>query len=234
MIKVLGSGSKGNCYLVQAEGEKLLLECGLTKQEILKGLNFDLNGLFGCLITHEHKDHCKAINEVEKWTNTFASEGTYNAIGEGREYRRTVIKSHETFKVGGFTIVPFSTEHDCLEPLGFLIHHPAIGKILFATDTFYLKYKFKEVDHFLIECNHSRELIKEDDRNARLFKSHMSIEVLKDFLVNSDLTITKDITLIHLSNSNSNADLFKKEIEKLTGKTVYIAEKDLIIETKEA
>ncbi|EPY2295179.1 hypothetical protein ACXATC_002817 [Clostridium sporogenes] len=38
MIKVLASGSRGNCYIIQAGEEKLLLECGIDWRNILKGL----------------------------------------------------------------------------------------------------------------------------------------------------------------------------------------------------
>ncbi|MDS2204199.1 MBL fold metallo-hydrolase, partial [Clostridioides difficile] len=37
-IKVLGSSSKGNCYLLQLKNETLILECGVSYKEILKGL----------------------------------------------------------------------------------------------------------------------------------------------------------------------------------------------------
>ncbi|HEK4983654.1 TPA: MBL fold metallo-hydrolase, partial [Clostridioides difficile] len=61
MIKILGSSSRGNCYLLQLENETLILECGVSYKEILKGLDFSLENVVGCLVTHEHKDHSKAI-----------------------------------------------------------------------------------------------------------------------------------------------------------------------------
>ena len=63
-IKVLASGSSGNCYLLETEKETLIIECGIRYRDILKGLNFDLNKVVGCLISHEHGDHSKAINEI--------------------------------------------------------------------------------------------------------------------------------------------------------------------------
>lgn len=63
-IKVLASGSSGNCYLLETEKEILILECGIRYKDILKGLNFDLSKVVGCLVSHEHKDHCKAIDKI--------------------------------------------------------------------------------------------------------------------------------------------------------------------------
>jgi len=54
-IKVLGSSSRGNCYLLQANnGETLIIEAGISLKDIKKGLDFNLKGVVGCLITHEH------------------------------------------------------------------------------------------------------------------------------------------------------------------------------------
>ncbi|HEK4983663.1 TPA: MBL fold metallo-hydrolase, partial [Clostridioides difficile] len=60
-IKVLGSSSRGNCYLLQLKNETLILECGVSYKEILKGLDFNLKSVVGCLVTHEHKDHSKSL-----------------------------------------------------------------------------------------------------------------------------------------------------------------------------
>lgn len=54
-VKVLRSGSSGNCFILQAnDGETLIIECGVDFKEVKKELNFDIKGVVGCLITHEH------------------------------------------------------------------------------------------------------------------------------------------------------------------------------------
>ena len=53
-LKVLSSGSQGNCYLLSTENETLILDCGLPIMEIKKGLDFDLGGIKGVLVTHAH------------------------------------------------------------------------------------------------------------------------------------------------------------------------------------
>ena len=53
-LKVLGSGSAGNCYLLQNEKEILIIECGISYKKILQRLNFNLSSVVGCLISHEH------------------------------------------------------------------------------------------------------------------------------------------------------------------------------------
>ncbi|MDD7793670.1 MBL fold metallo-hydrolase [Clostridium sp. 'White wine YQ'] len=242
-LKVLGSGSSGNCYLLQNNEETLIIECGLQYKTILKGLDFNLSNVVGCLITHEHKDHSKAIRELLKdGIDVYTSLGTTRAILKECEaietyHRLHFIKSENQFKVGRFTVLPFSTKHDAVEPLGFLIQHEKLGKLLFITDSYYCEYKFKNINHILIECNYSQDILEENLDNEiihpvlrdRLIKSHFSLENVKEFLKANDLSVVNNVVLIHLSDSNSNAREFKSQIERLTGKPVYIANKGLEI-----
>lgn len=154
------------------------------------------------------------------------------------EDRRRVneIYNLNTFRVGNFTIKPFDCQHtnndgsEC-ENFGFIIEHKEIGKMVFATDTYYLKYKFNGIDHAFIEANYCEKDIQDiEPYRARIFKSHMSLETLKETLKAWDLKKTKDITLIHLSENNADENYMKEEIEKLTGIPVYIAKKGLVID----
>lgn len=241
LLKVLASGSKGNCYLLQSKDETLIIECGINYKGILKGLNFSLSNVVGCLVTHEHKDHSKALQELlRSGIDVYTSVGTARAIVKECEviethHRLNFVKSEEQFKTGNFTVVPFGAQHDAAEPLGFLIQHKDIGKLLFITDSYYCQYKFKGLNHILIECNYAGDILSDNivqglipiSLRNRLLKSHFSLNNVKEFLKFNDLSQVRDITLIHLSDGNSNAQQFKDEIEKLTGKPVYVAEKGL-------
>lgn len=243
-LKVLGSSSKGNCYLLEGKDETLILECGIRYKDILKGLDFNLKNVVGCLVTHEHKDHSKALQDLLKvGINVYTSMGTARAITKEfysieTHHRLKFIESEIQFKVGGFTILPFQTQHDAAEPLGFLIQHSELGKMVFATDTYYIQYKFNGLNHILTECNYENSILEENIKNGlipmslrnRLIKSHFSLENVKDFLKASDLKKVINIVLIHLSDSNSDPDIFKSEIENVTGKPVYIAKEGLEID----
>ncbi|GAA0083168.1 MBL fold metallo-hydrolase [Clostridium sp. CTA-6] len=235
-LKVLGSGSAGNCYLLQGENETLIIECGIKYKDILKGLNFNISNVVGCIISHEHKDHCKAMRDILKaGIDVYTSVGTARALADEcyieTYHRLNFIKSEKVFKAGEFTILPFKTQHDAAEPLGFLIYQKEIGNLLFITDSYYCEYKFQDVDHVLIECNYSNEILQEKELSKtlknRIIKSHFELENVKEFLKATDLKETKEIVLIHLSDGNSNTTQFQEEIEKLTGKPTYIADKGL-------
>ncbi|WP_339063594.1 MBL fold metallo-hydrolase [Tepidibacillus marianensis] len=230
-IKVLGSSSKGNCYLVDDGSTRLLLECGISYKEIQKGLNFQTSTIDGCLVSHEHGDHTKAAKEVMK-----ASIDIYTAMGTQEflnlsSHRIKTIQAMKQFTIGTWTILPFETQHDAAEPLGFLLQNQTGEKLLFATDTYYIKYKFSGLTHIMIEANYSIDILNENvatgrvptSMKKRLLKSHFSLEHVKDFLRANDLSKVKEIWLLHLSDTNSDADMFKREIMELTGKIVHVA-----------
>lgn len=230
-IKILGSSSKGNCYLLDDGSTKIMLECGVKFKEIQRGFNFSLTSVDACLITHEHGDHCKSVNEVLKsGVNTYLSKGTKEALNI-KHHRLKIVKSKETFQVGTWTILPFDVKHDVAEPLGFLLTSKHGGKVLFVTDTYYVPYRFKGLTHLLVECNYSLPILEANIElgitpkmmRKRLLKSHFSLENVKEFLKANDLSKVEEIYLLHLSDSNSNEEQFKEEVIKLTGKPVTIA-----------
>ena len=52
-VRVLASGSSGNCYFVNGD-TPLLIEAGITYKTIQQKLNWKISELAGVLISHEH------------------------------------------------------------------------------------------------------------------------------------------------------------------------------------
>lgn len=238
-LKVLASSSKGNCYILETPTGNLLFEAGIPWKEILKGLNYNISNVVGCLISHEHQDHSKAVYDVLKaGIDVWTSKGTANSLGIDRHYRLNIIKSRDQFKIGDFLVLAFDTEHDAKEPLGYLVQYmPTNDKILLLTDSFYCKYKFKDLNYICIECNYIKETLDENIENGyiseamkpRLLKSHFSLENVKQFLVVNDLSKCREIVLLHLSDINADSERMIREIEDLTGIRPKIADRGLEI-----
>lgn len=117
-LKVLGSSSSGNCYLIEANNhEKLVLDAGVNFKIVQKTLNFNFKGIEGVLITHEHMDHLKyAPNFALNGIDIYASKGTFEKLNlKGHRFKQ--IKALEQFEIGNFIILPFETQHDAVEPL---------------------------------------------------------------------------------------------------------------------
>jgi phosphoribosyl 1,2-cyclic phosphodiesterase len=55
-FRTLNSGSKGNCYLLESDnGECLVLEAGVKFSMVTKALNFKLNDIRACVVSHAHR-----------------------------------------------------------------------------------------------------------------------------------------------------------------------------------
>lgn len=51
-LKVLGSSSKGNGYVLECDNEVLIIELGVKFSEILKGIDYKWNKVVGALCSH--------------------------------------------------------------------------------------------------------------------------------------------------------------------------------------
>ncbi len=240
-LHVLSSGSKSNGYILYNDREALVIECGVPYIRCLKAIDFRRDKIVGALLTHEHGDHAKYVSQyLEAGIDVYASEGTIEGIKpfvRKRLVQPTIVRNQELFSAGGFKVLPFDTQHDCNEPFGFLIYHADMGQILFATDTYYLKYRFPNLSHIMMECNYETGIIEKNVSDGvippmvkeRVFRSHMSLETHISTLKANDLSKVNTVILLHLSGNNSDPAEFKKAVEEATGKLVYVAEKGLDI-----
>lgn len=221
-LKVLASGSKANSYILETDTEALLIEAGVPFKEILR--NVDHKKIVGCLVSHEHKDHSKYVEEYRMY-----------GIEVFAPYEEWIDSKKIDKGYGNFIFTQFDNFHD-VECYGFLIYHKEMGKLVFSTDTRYVKYKFKDISHWLAECNYSKEILDQRVDQGfnpmladRIVRDHMSLETCKEFFMANDLSKTRDIVLLHLSDSNSHAEQFKNEIQQIANKPTYIADKGLEI-----
>ena len=231
-IKVLASGSTGNAYTISDGTTTLLLDAGIPFREIQIGTGFKVLKLAGAFVTHEHQDHCKAMRDLARvGVDVYASKGTMEAWGRyGPRFHP--VKALAEFDVGTFRILPFDVEHDAAEPLGFLFTSAATGeKLLYFTDTYYVRYRFQGLTHIMAECNYTKQGIAESvaegripiEMVPRLTRSHMSLENLLDMLAANDLRSLRQIYLLHLSDNNSEAERMKEAVQQQTGAEVYLS-----------
>ena len=231
IVKPIASGSSGNAYYISDGKSSLLLDAGIPLARIQAGCGYCVSKLSGCLVTHAHSDHVKSAKNLAKLgVNIYTSQGTIDMANlSGHRIHR--VKVLEQFETGTFKILPFDVEHDAPEPLGFLVYSKETKeKLLYLTDTYYIRYIFKGLTHILIEANYDQDVLlsnirinyMDSGRAKRIITSHMSIDTTIQTLKSFDLSLVKQIYLLHLSNDNSNAELFKERVQAITGKEVYI------------
>ena len=64
-FKCLGTGSKGNCYLLKSEKETLILDCGIPIKKIKQSLDYNISNVAGVCVSHFHGDHMLALKDLE-------------------------------------------------------------------------------------------------------------------------------------------------------------------------
>ena len=219
-LHVVDSGSSGNTYLLDCGGEILVIDCGIRFMNVKKMLNFNIRGIVGAVVSHVHGDHSKAIKEYER-----------AGIEVWKPYEDETLMQKK--QMGKFIIKSFPCIHD-VPCVGYLIEQPDNGlKMLYATDTEYVKYTFRGLTAMLIEANYSEEYVNRDEAKFQhVLTGHMSIETASECIkanVNDNL---KTVILCHLSKGNSDPGAFKESVKAIVpdGVQVYIATPKLTVE----
>ena len=244
-LHVIGTGSAGNCYVLDAEDSILLLDAGLPLPQIRQGVR-EWKSVVGCVVTHEHKDHARSATELAKRGIPVAmSRGTMEGIAAADRRASYIFQAYpdrpsgRMFKMGGFTILPFQVEHDARDPQGFIIRYDKTGEqILYATDTGYIRYKFPGTHYWLIECNYCDDIMDNQmvdgvispAMGGRLATTHMSLDMLKELFQANNLAETRQILICHLSDTRSDEARMVSEIREVTGKPTAAAQAGLSIQ----
>lgn len=116
---------------------------------------------------------------------------------------------------------------------GYYLYHEQLGSLVYCTDIEFIKYRFKNVNHFLIEANYDLDLLEnEDSKSHRVFGSHQSIQAACKFIQANQSQMLKSVTLCHLSSQNGSPEKFKSMMQEVVGDNVnvYIAKKGLEID----
>lgn len=217
---VLATGSKGNGYILTNGEDTLLIEAGARYKEMLASLDYKIETVNGMIVSHEHKDHSKYIEQyLTKGLLVHMPRSMINNLDLSYVYNAISVDIGVTYELGNFTIKPFELVHsvDCL---GYYIYHKDLGKMLFITDTEYVKYRFDKlgINHIVVEANYSKELLNRGKVNSNhVLKGHMEINTTTNFLKENDTDSLKNVVLVHLSDSNSDERLFYE----LTTKVVH-------------
>ena len=229
-FKPIASGSSGNSHLIKTDGASGLIDIGIPWKRIQEAMGFTASSLDFVLVTHRHLDHSGYIKEaIKAGVDVYAIKDVWNSNGIS-SHRAHIITSMKQFQIKNLTILPFSVPHD-VENVGFLIADDRGNKMLYLTDCFYSPFRFKNLTLIAVECNYSLDILKRNveagavpkELKSRILKSHFSLENVKRFLQANDLSKVEQIWLLHLSDGNSDEARFKREIQELTGKMVFMA-----------
>lgn len=192
MLKCLATGSTGNCYLVNLGGGWVILDAGISVDNIVSEVN--LNEVDFCFISHQHKDHSRSFDKLA-FRGVKILDGFTN---------QDFIKNEIKAKIkGNYSVWQFPVEHGECNCNACIIKYED-ELILYATDFSVCKYnlnKFK-FTQVLIECNYLENRVDPTDiKMKRQINTHMGLKGCIKILNTLDLSNCREIDLIHMSQA---------------------------------
>jgi phosphoribosyl 1,2-cyclic phosphodiesterase len=174
-LTILGSGSAGNCALVQTGQCRLLVDAGLSARQIvarLEGLGVAPESLDGILLTHEHGDHTRALEifckkfAVPVYCNPLTAETLRRGESAGNKDWR-LFATGSDFSVKDIAAQTFPVPHDAVDPVGFVLHGGG-ASLGFLTDlghaTKLVYERVRPAQTLVIETNHDEKMLQNDTR----------------------------------------------------------------------
>jgi len=165
----LGSGSKGNATLVQAEDTLLMIDCGFSLRETTRRL--DILGLVpkqltAILVTHEHSDHCSGVSALSRKYNipVYMTHGTRVSGRCDNCHSPQHVDLHEGFRIGCIDVTPVAVPHDAREPCQyrFCFEGSSLGVLTdLGSITPHVVESYRGCDGLVLEFNHDRQMLQE-------------------------------------------------------------------------
>lgn len=224
-VSVLSSGSKGNVTYLETNNKKFLLDAGRNYKYIndaLKNIGVDIKSIDYIIISHNHTDHISALKTLIAKTQAaiIISQKQLYEIDDLKDYPHIIVCEDELV-IDGIKIHSFKSSHDAVDSRNFVIEEND-KKIGYITDTGYINTKnfkyLKNLDIYLFESNHDIELLQHGPYPAWLKKrvlsddGHLSNKAASFYLTKLIGDKTKEIVLIHLSETNNLEDIAMETI----------------------
>lgn len=234
----LGSGSRGNAWLVEAGGTRVLLDCGFALRETsarLGRLGVRAEDLDGILVTHEHGDHVGGVARLAKRYRlpVWLTHGTHAAMRERgfAELDCRVIDSHAELVIGDLLVRPFPVPHDAREPVQFVFSDGArcLGILTdVGSLTPCILDHLSPCDALVLEANHDAELLRASRYPESLkrriagrfghLENTVSAELLQGISVRRDgLGHLQHVVAAHLSEENNRPELARAALAAVLG-----------------
>lgn len=171
-ISVLASGSTGNCTYIESQGQKILVDAGLSGKKIEKllgSIDRSVDEIDAILVTHEHKDHILGVGVLSRKYNIpiYANGKTWSLldkmIGKIDCENRRIFEPENMLTFGDLDILSYQVSHDAIQPQFYAVQKGK-SRFVILTDTGYvsdkLRQDLKNATGYLIESNHEIELLR--------------------------------------------------------------------------
>jgi phosphoribosyl 1,2-cyclic phosphodiesterase len=219
-VAVLGSGSAGNCLVVESAGRRILIDAGFSCREVearCRRVGVEPETLEAVIITHEHNDHSLGADRLARRLGlaVYATEGTLKALHWSREARPRLhaITPGWPYEIAGFEVEAFPVPHDASDPVGVVVADRAGARIGFVSDlgcwSRLAGARLQDIDLLVLESNHDLEMLRRGPYPWALKQrvasrhGHLSNQQAAEALPELVSDRLRSIVLYHLSRSNN-------------------------------
>lgn len=232
----LGSGSRGNCLVVESGATRVMLDCGFAPRETLSRLarvGLAPSDLAGIIVTHEHGDHGDGVFPLMRRFGipAWLTHGTLAALCEagnevGCEPGIRVIDSRTAFAIGDLQVQPYTVPHDAREPVQYVLSDGArrLGVLTDAgSSTAHIEASLSGCDALVLECNHDLGMLMNGayppQLKARIAGrfGHLDNETAGAILAALDRSRLKHVIAAHLSQENNTPELARAALAAVLG-----------------
>lgn len=226
----LGSGSAGNCLVVQNASTNVLLDCGFGVKETLlrlQKLEIAPEQISGILVTHEHDDHAKGAFKLAAKFNipVWLSHGTLKMceryLPENTDLKFQLIDTQNVFNIDAIEITPYPVPHDAREPTQFTFSNGQykLGVLTDAgSSTQHIELVLSACDALVLECNHDLNMLENGPYAWSLKQrvgsrlGHLDNQSAAELLAKLDNSKLKHIIAAHLSAKNNTPSLAQQAL----------------------
>lgn len=246
-FRCLGSGSGGNCLLIEAWSgilpTRILVDDGFSPRQLVRRLEaagLALDDIDALVLTHEHGDHAGGAPALlgKRRLPVFATRGTARAAGLPADADLHVLRAGEAVDVGSLFVVPFEVPHDAREPVQFVFSDGDV-RLALLTDigrpTVDVARAVGGVDALLLECNHDEAMLAGGAYPPFLKMriggdhGHLSNTQAAQLLGQIDRSRLQHLVAAHLSQHNNRPDLARRALSQVAGcadREILVADQD--------
>jgi phosphoribosyl 1,2-cyclic phosphodiesterase len=238
-FQILGSGSSGNCALLQTRDCRILIDAGFSGRRILdllrqQGLGPDqIDAVF---LTHEHQDHCQGFRGLSRYAHLtwFANRDTYEALDQpAKERSRWVFfETGSRFRFRDLEVDTFSIPHDAADPVGYCfswggedLFNP-FRSLAWVLDlghvTALVRERIVRAQTLVVEANYDPALLERDEKRPWSVKQriqgrhgHLSNLAVLELLRDTPFDRLSQVFLAHVSKDCNSLEAIRKTLRSL-------------------
>lgn len=221
-FSVLASGSSGNACYVEAAEARILIDAGLSGEELIRRMEkvgIDPAGLQAIFLTHEHLDHIRGAGPLARrfdlpvYANRLTLKRALKTLGNIS--KPVVFQTGYPVTLHGLCIETFTKCHDAADPVGLVVHTNGarLGVITdLGRSTPVVEDRLRGCHALVMEFNHDERMLDEGPyplelkRRIKGPEGHLSNEQAGGLLKALCHRALGTVVLAHLSETNNHPE----------------------------